>query len=355
MWKNIFPDKKAHGFIQKKMLLIGAIVFLLVALGVAVYLVRQNQDIRQRADDTSPSPTVSTVVLDQEEWNLVQILNEHRATLGRGPLKVSKKLTDAADWMSNDMATRNVLPLDHSDSLGRQFQTRIQSFGYTASPIGENIARTGSTGQNVFNAWLASPGHKEEMEKGVHGAIGIARVKSPTGNTWFWTADFGPTVDQEITPPASTPTETPTPTTDPSQATPTNTPTPTGTLTPTPTGTLTPTPTPSPTLTPTPSPTRTPTPTPTRTPTPTLTFTPTPTQAPTATATMTPTNTPIPTATSTPSATATFTPTQMPPTATLIPPTNTPSIAQPGGILQTIGITGAVLIIVIGGIFLLVL
>ncbi len=308
---------------------------------------------------TSPSPTQSAPQgpqLDQEEWNFLQIINSHRAGLGLSQLKVSHKLTQAAEWMSNDMASQNVLPMDHSDSLGRQFQVRIQSFGYNAATMGENIARSGPTGQSVFNAWLASTmGHKEQMEASWATAIGISRVQS--GSNWYWTTDFGTSLDQEITPtPTPIVTDTPTPTN-----TPTSTPTPTGQtiLTPTSTVTLTPTNTPYPTATATPTPTRTPTPTPTKTPTPTPTKIPTPTATPT----------PIPTATTAP--TATVAPTQPPtptptviamisPTATvalppITSPTPTPTITQPGGIIQTAGLIGGVLLLIIGGIFLLII
>lgn len=104
----------------------------------------------------------------------------------------------------------------------------------------------------------------------------------------------------------------------------------TPTSTPTTTPTLKPTSTPTPTATRTPTPTNTITPTATRTPTPTNTLTPTATRTPTPTLTLTPTSTP--TSTSTPTPTLTLTPTVTPTgtqTPTLTPtststPTNTP-------------------------------
>lgn len=298
----------------------------------------------------TPTQAVTGPSLDQEEWNFIQIINNHRSGLGLGQLKVSYKLTEAAEWMSNDMAQRNVLPMDHSDSLGRQFQVRIQSFGYNASKMGENIAKTAQpTGQAVFNAWLASTmGHKEQMEASWATAIGIAKVQGSNG--WYWTADFGTSLDQELTPtPTPSITETPTPT----QATVTPTSqvsiTPTSTITPTITPTPTPTLPPTPTKTPTPSPTKTPTPTPTKTPTPSPTPTATPTLLPTATPTQTPT--PIPTATPTPTPNPTLVAT-LPP---IVSPTPTPTITQPGGVAQAIGIIGGIFILIVGGVLLLTL
>ncbi len=332
---------------KKKFILIGAIAFILIGVIITTILVKQSQDNRQRASDDTPTstPTPSGPSLDAEEWDFIRILNEHRESMGRGTLKVSVKLTTAAEWMSQDMATRNQLPADHSDSTGRTFQQRMAAFSYT-TPAGENIAWVGSTGQNAFDAWLASTqGHKEEMESAIRTVIGISRVKATSGNNWFWTADFGGVLDAEITP-TPIPTPTATPTEGEATATPTDTPD------------STPTETPTPTSTPTTEPTNTPFPTEILINTPTPTKIPTNTPIPTATATIIPTATTVPSATptiqATPTTAATLTPTF---TSTPIPPTSTPlpPIAKPGGITPTIGLIGGVLIVIVGGIFLLVL
>ncbi len=357
---------------NKKIILIGAIAVVLIGVVVTTFLIKQNQDNRQRADEGTPTITQGPT-LDAEEWNFLRILNEHRQGLGLTPLKVSKKLTEASTWMSIDMAARGVLPADHSDSLGRAFQNRIMSFGYSAVPMGENIAKVGGTGQSAFNAWLASTmGHKEQMEATWARAIGISRVQH--GNGWFWTTDFGSTVDTEITPTATpsvtespspsetitttiNPTETISPTTTVSPTEPTETVSPTTTASPTTTTTIVPTVTSTPTSTPSPTPTRTPTPTPTKVPTAT------PTRVPTLT--VTPTS--IPSLATTPTAVVTATPTPTPPTVTIqvsptptaLPPiatsTPVPTIAKPGGLLPTMGIFGGILIVVVAGIFLLAL
>ncbi len=359
---------------RKKAVLIGIIFFLLISIAIITVLVRQNQDTRQRASEGTPTitgtgaitPTGVVTMLDQEEWEFMRIINEHRATLGLVPLKVSVKLTKAAEWMSDDMMQRNLLPPDHVDSLGRTFGQRVSSFNYPlANGDGENIAYALSTGKSAFDLWLASTmGHKEQMESAVAKTIGIARVKASNNTNWFWTADFGQYLDEEITPtPTPTITDTPAPTAvitstiaptsdvTPSTAQPSITTAPTNAPTNIPTNV----PTNAPTNTPTP--TRTPTPTPTRTPTPTNTPTPTPTRTPT------PTNTPTPSPTATPQATATTVPPTATPSPTATPvvvqatatSTPTPTIAKPGGIAQAVGIFGGILIIIIGGIFLLAL
>lgn len=303
--------------------MISGIIFLLITIPVATYLVKQNQDTRQRADEktptVTPSPTPTGPTLDSEEQNFINILNQHRQSLGLTPLIASVKLTEAAEWMVQDM--KNTGKLSHIDSLGRDPKQRMAAFGYTASRVGENVAQVGPTGQDVFNAWMASTqGHKEEMEEPVSRAVGIARLSGgPLGT--FWVADFGSSLDEELSPAPTT--EAPTPT----QIQQTGTPTPTTTITPT-VATLQ-TPTPSPTT----SQTQNPTPTPTATLNPTMALTATPFPSPTGTPTSTPT--PVYKISDT--------------------PTPTPTIAPPGATIQTVSLIIFIGLVVIGGIVLMVL
>lgn len=351
---------------QKKFILIGFIVFVLIALFITTILIKQNQDNRQRASgDESPtaspsasiSPTPTGPTLDQEEWNFLRIINEYRATFSLAPLKVSLSLTKAAKWMAEDM--KKTQQLGHIDSLNRNPTQRAAFFGYPGQASENAAIVLGGSGQSVFDAWKngcdadsngnCTYAHREGMKTPTDRAIGIGRFIDTNGQNWWWTTDFGPTLDAEITP---TPTVSITPTlsitTSPS---PTTTTTPSTTVTPTivtlPTNTPTPTSTPSPTPTRTPTPTPTNTPTPTPSPTPTIPVTPTPTvivitQLPTATPTPTPTVTPSPT------------PTVVVATATNTPAA-TPTIAKPGGMFQTFGVIGGILIVIIAGIFLLAL
>lgn len=350
---------------KKKFILIGAIVFVLVAIAVTTFLVKQNQDNRQRASGNetgtptvtvSPTeaitPTPTGTMLDQEEWNFVQIINEYRATFNLQPLKVSKTLYKAAKWMAEDM--KNEQKLSHIDSLNRNPSQRATFFGYPGQ-ASENAAVTSSgLAQSVFVAWRdgcdadssgnCTYAHREGMKTPTDRAIGIARSSDPNGRNWWWTADFGPTLDAEVT-------QTPTPSITESP-TPTETITPTVTTSPTITSTVTPTVITLPTNTPTPTPTKTPTPTPTNTPTPTPS--PTPTTPPTPTPTVIViTQLPSPSPTATP--TNTPTPTTVIVTATNTPPTATPTIAKPGGFAQTFGVIGGIFIVIVAGIFLLAL
>ncbi len=153
------------------------------------------------------SPTISQriaedteeVNLDTEESNFLTLLNTHRKTLGLSELTVSKKLTNAASWMSEDIVeTKN---LSHIDSLGRDPGERAKEFGYS-NLVGENLAEVGPTAQSAYTAWLASEGHKKNMEESQWKVIGIARVQG--GSKWYWTTNFGDTLDTNDADPVPT-------------------------------------------------------------------------------------------------------------------------------------------------------
>lgn len=154
------------------------------------------------------TPTANSP-LDTEEWAFLTLINNFRAQNGSGPLQVSVTLEASSRWMSNDLAAKNYF--SHTDSLGRSSGARIQAFGYTYYPWGENIAAGNSNAQNTFNQWLnacdpdgsgqCTYAHKVNMLNGSFKVIGIARAYGPSATYgWYWTTDFGGVVDQVITP-----------------------------------------------------------------------------------------------------------------------------------------------------------
>jgi uncharacterized protein YkwD len=117
--------------------------------------------------------------------------------------------------MSTDMATKNYA--SHNDSLGRSSFARMAAFGYTYSPLGENIAGGFSDAQNTFNQWVnacdpdasgsCTYAHRLNMLNAGFRAIGISRAYA-AGSTygWYWVTDFGGSVEQS---PAPSPSPTP--------------------------------------------------------------------------------------------------------------------------------------------------
>jgi uncharacterized protein (TIGR03437 family) len=141
-----------------------------------------------------------TPTLDTEEQAVLKLINDYRVANGLGTLQVSVALTNAADWMSNDMATKGYF--SHTDSTGRDSFTRMRSFGYNFNTwLGENIAAGYSDAATTFNQWKTSPAHNEVMLQPDFKVIGIGRVVNLSANyRYYWTTNFGGIVDTILTP-----------------------------------------------------------------------------------------------------------------------------------------------------------
>jgi uncharacterized protein YkwD len=144
------------------------------------------------------SATIGDPGLDAEEQAFCTQINEYRAANGVAPLRVSVTLSNAANWMSNDMATLNYF--SHTDSIGRTFSTRLKNFGYTfMTTRGENLAAGNETASRTFNQWRNSAGHNANMLSSSFKVIGISRAYNPLARyKHYWTTDFGGYVDQSV-------------------------------------------------------------------------------------------------------------------------------------------------------------
>lgn len=161
---------------------------ILSVLTTTLVLVRTNQDTRSRAA-SSPCTLSNPILIDTTEQEYMRILNEHRESLGKGPLRLSEKLSRAAQWQAEDMVENNYF--SHNDSLGRNFQQRISDCGIN-SIASENIATSMSSARAAFDAWQASTqGHKANMENASWTQTGISRVVSGGRIRWSQTFSGG--------------------------------------------------------------------------------------------------------------------------------------------------------------------
>jgi uncharacterized protein YkwD len=131
--------------------------------------------------------------LDAQEKALCKAINTFRAEHGKPPLKVSVALTRAAEWMSHDMAAHD--NFDHVDSHGREFDERMNAFGYHPATKAENIAAGESSAAATIQQWKMSPPHRENLLRTKLKVMGVGRARNVNSTfDWYWTADFGGTV-----------------------------------------------------------------------------------------------------------------------------------------------------------------
>jgi uncharacterized protein YkwD len=122
----------------------------------------------------------SKVAIDSFEAGVLQDLNQTRAEHGLGPLKLSMRLTTAANAHSLDMTSNGYF--DHSSHDGTPFWKRVDqtygSSGYRYWSVGENIlwSSPSLTPGRAVALWMASPGHRANILSTEWREIGIAAV-----------------------------------------------------------------------------------------------------------------------------------------------------------------------------------
>jgi uncharacterized protein YkwD len=116
--------------------------------------------------------------------------NQFRAQNGRAALCYNSKIDAAAQWLANDMATKNYF--SHTDSLGRNGGQRLTYFGYAWSWWGENIAAGYTTWHAAIVAWENSPEHRANLLSTNFREMGLGQAYNPNSTyKYYWTNDFG--------------------------------------------------------------------------------------------------------------------------------------------------------------------
>jgi uncharacterized protein YkwD len=137
---------------------------------------------------------------------VVALTNQRRASLGLAQLSLDSSLTDAAVWKARHMAQYNYFAHDDpAPPVARDAHTRAVDCGYSANlGWGENIAYGYATPTDVMNGWIASTGHRENLDRPSFLAIGVG-VAADAGGRLYWVQDFGSAVQGGAAPPPPAP------------------------------------------------------------------------------------------------------------------------------------------------------
>ncbi|MFI5895288.1 CAP domain-containing protein [Actinoplanes sp. NPDC051513] len=132
----------------------------------------------------APAGAVTPAELMSE---VVTMTNQRRHANGCDQLAVDQELTVASIRQSVYMARTGLF--SHVWRDGTTFVARSHAAGY-AQPSGENIAWGYRTATEVMDAWMASPGHRENiLNCGAH-SIGTGVAYGPNGLAYY-TQVFG--------------------------------------------------------------------------------------------------------------------------------------------------------------------
>ena len=134
--------------------------------------------------DAKPSDPIAVALLAGH--------NRERERAGKGLLKLSEKLSQAAAVHAKDMAEHETL--DHTGSDKSTVSDRAKRTGYPYILVGENIAEGQKTVEEVMETWMESPSHRENIMADFK-EMGAARAKDRIGVS-YWCVTFGTPIPQ---------------------------------------------------------------------------------------------------------------------------------------------------------------
>jgi uncharacterized protein YkwD len=106
-------------------------------------------------------------------------LNAERKAQGLAPLRMSTKLTKAAQGHACDNAKRQ--SISHTSSDGGTLKTRLRKAGYAFRTAAENTGRGFASGARAVQWWMNSSKHRDNilLRKAREVGIGIAVSPAP--------------------------------------------------------------------------------------------------------------------------------------------------------------------------------
>jgi len=134
----------------------------------------------------TPAVVVTSTCGSRDEDQALRLLNSYRASLGLSALTCDLVALRTARAHSQDMCSRGYFA--HQSPEGTAPWDRLRSAGARFTQAGENIGMGYSTASEVHQGWLASPGHKQNMERATwtRAAVGLVNC----GGVGYWTQLF---------------------------------------------------------------------------------------------------------------------------------------------------------------------
>jgi uncharacterized protein YkwD len=131
--------------------------------------------------------------IDGRERAIVRGINGQRSHYGLGAVRISARLSRAADYHSWEMLDANYF--DHPSRNGESFSSRVRRFANHRA-VGETLALVGGCGRHsarrVVRMWMNSPGHRAILLSSKFRRIGVGRRTGTLGSSrvCLVTADF---------------------------------------------------------------------------------------------------------------------------------------------------------------------
>lgn len=120
------------------------------------------------AGGAAPAPSGRAAVDE-----MAQMVNAHRRARRCAPLVWMRGLGNAAQAHSDDMARRRYF--EHVSPEGTGPAERVRLYGVSYRALAENLAHHSGAPRQVLAGWLASPGHRRNLDDCTytHHGIGV--------------------------------------------------------------------------------------------------------------------------------------------------------------------------------------
>lgn len=117
-------------------------------------------------------PGVLGIASNVDQKKLIELTNVERQKLGLSAVRENSELDAAAAAKAQNMFAENYWA--HYSPSGKDPWGFIQGAGYKFSVAGENLAKNFQTSDEVVQAWMNSPSHRDNMVNAKYQDIGIA-------------------------------------------------------------------------------------------------------------------------------------------------------------------------------------
>ena len=118
-----------------------------------------------------------------EIYEVFELTNAERTKNGLNLLELDNSLIKSAQGHAEDMYNNSYF--SHTSLDGRTLSDRILKYSREFNCMGENIAKGQNSPESVFDSWMASQGHRENILNPNYKKIGIGYYKG------YWVQNFG--------------------------------------------------------------------------------------------------------------------------------------------------------------------
>jgi uncharacterized protein YkwD len=133
----------------------------------------------ENQDAKASSLKVMNYTYNSSELETMALINAYRISVGLNALEKINHISYKSEEHDNYMITNNVVNHDDFDARSENIMSVLG-----AKKVGENIAYSFNTPQSAVDAWLNSPGHKENIV-GDYTNFGISIRANSAGKKYY--------------------------------------------------------------------------------------------------------------------------------------------------------------------------